>query len=187
MSKAPMVSGLIEASVQRASSDSNTSHPDGNLHGPAYGVRGNGVVGATLPGRRVGAINSCQHCASAFIDGQETADRREVRKVSDDAELKVAEIRLFLERLTDSGCAWELSDHWAADLTAVGVCRPGDPGRLAYVSVWGQDPGMYYVELEVPAGAEEIYSVASAQDGLALADAVTEVGQHLSVSEAPER
>lgn len=77
-------------------------------------------------------------------------------------------VETFLERLTALGCPWELSDRWACGQAAIGIFRPGDPGRLAYVSVWGQGPGMYYVELEAPAGAEEIYSTTSAQDGMVL-------------------
>lgn len=57
------------------------------------------------------------------------------------AGLKEPAIEAFLEQLTALGCPWELNDHWAGDQVAVGICRPGDPGRLAYVSVWAQEPG----------------------------------------------
>ena len=45
--------------------------------------------------------------------------------------------------------AFELEDHWSADLLAVGIRRAGKPGRVAYLAVDRSD-GSYYVALEEP-------------------------------------
>jgi hypothetical protein len=91
-------------------------------------------------------------------------------------------ITAFLDRLTSSGCDWELRDHWRGDLTSVGVCRPGDPGRLAYVSVFGQEPGNFYVELEETDASGEDYTSTRMENGLVLTDAVAMVAEHLSAT-----
>ena len=89
-------------------------------------------------------------------------------------------ITLYLERLTSSGCDWETHDHWEGDLAAVGICRPGDPGQLAYVSVRGQEPGNYYAELEEPDVSGEVYTSTRMESGLARDDALALVTEHVS-------
>jgi hypothetical protein len=91
-------------------------------------------------------------------------------------------ITFFLDWLTASGCDWEIQDHWEGDLAAVGICCPGDPGRLAYVSVFGQEPGNFYVELEETDASGEHYTSTRMENGLVLTDAVAMVTEHLSAA-----
>jgi hypothetical protein len=46
--------------------------------------------------------------------------------------------------------AFVLVDHWESDPCAVGIASPRDHGVLAYVSTFGQPPGRYDVEMELP-------------------------------------
>ncbi len=78
---------------------------------------------------------------------------------------------------------WELQDHWDGDLCAVGIASPGDAGRLAYVSCWGQPPGCYHVELEV-GDSDEGYAITQQHEALTLTAAVALVIEHLSTTEA---
>jgi hypothetical protein len=46
------------------------------------------------------------------------------------------------------GNRFVVTDHWDADLCAVGISAPNDPAQLVYISSWGRPAGHYGVELE---------------------------------------
>jgi hypothetical protein len=41
-----------------------------------------------------------------------------------------------------------VTDHWDADLCAVGISAPDESAQLVYISSWGRPVGHYGVELE---------------------------------------
>jgi hypothetical protein len=47
--------------------------------------------------------------------------------------------------------AFEVVDHWEADMSAIGIASPRDHRVLAYLGCFGREPGSYDVELESPA------------------------------------
>jgi hypothetical protein len=46
--------------------------------------------------------------------------------------------------------AFDVVDHWEADLNAVGIASPKNHGVLVYISTSGQSEERYHVELELP-------------------------------------
>jgi len=46
------------------------------------------------------------------------------------------------------GNKFAVTDHWEADLFAVGISAPDDPAQLVYIVSWGRPAGHYGVELE---------------------------------------
>jgi hypothetical protein len=90
---------------------------------------------------------------------------------------KCAEILQFLDALAHGGVAFVVEDHWDADLRAIGVAKPNDKSRLAYVA-WSEDS--YFVELEDrPSGAGIPQSRKDHAD-LSLIEALAIVRAHLS-------
>ena len=75
--------------------------------------------------------------------------------------------------------AFDVTDHWAADLTAVGVASPRDHRVLVYIALY---PDGYYAELESPAppGEELPYRVAGRHAGLTFDRLVEVVAGHLA-------
>ncbi len=46
--------------------------------------------------------------------------------------------------------AFDVVDHWDADLFAVGIAKPDDHDVLAYVCTYGRAVDNYFVSLELP-------------------------------------
>jgi len=46
------------------------------------------------------------------------------------------------------GNKFVVTNHWDADLCAVGISAHNDPAQLVYILSWGRPPGHYGVELE---------------------------------------
>ncbi len=46
--------------------------------------------------------------------------------------------------------AFVITDNWELDLCAVGIASPHDPGVLVYISTYGEPPGRFGYELELP-------------------------------------
>ncbi|MBS0265205.1 MAG: hypothetical protein JSS02_24950 [Planctomycetes bacterium] len=46
--------------------------------------------------------------------------------------------------------AFDVVDHWDADLCAVGIARPDNHSVLVYISTFGRSDGGYFVSLEFP-------------------------------------
>lgn len=46
--------------------------------------------------------------------------------------------------------AFDIVDHWDADLCAVGIARPDNHGVLVYISTFGNQKDSYFVSLELP-------------------------------------
>jgi hypothetical protein len=78
----------------------------------------------------------------------------------------VALLRRLRDRLDPN--AFDIVDHWELDPCAVGIASPRDHGVLAYISCYGEPPGRYQVELELPptTRGEMPYQVAGRFDDL---------------------
>ncbi|EIJ41396.1 hypothetical protein BegalDRAFT_0477 [Beggiatoa alba B18LD] len=46
--------------------------------------------------------------------------------------------------------AFELSERWQDDLSAVGLCKRGDPSLIAYIYTHGQETDRYGIHLLYP-------------------------------------
>ncbi|ALG66523.1 hypothetical protein [Beggiatoa leptomitoformis] len=46
--------------------------------------------------------------------------------------------------------AFDISERWQTDLSAVGLCKRGDPSLVAYIYTHGQEPDKYGVHLLFP-------------------------------------
>jgi hypothetical protein len=53
-------------------------------------------------------------------------------------------------RLRLGANAFDVVDHWDADLCAVGIARPDNHGILVYVSTYRRADQNYFVSLELP-------------------------------------
>lgn len=80
--------------------------------------------------------------------------------------------------------SFDVVDHWEADLCAVGVARPGEPGTLAYVSTFGLPDGRYSVRLERPPspGSDLPYTPAGEREDIGLDEVLAVVGAHLGLT-----
>jgi hypothetical protein len=79
--------------------------------------------------------------------------------------------------------AFQVVDHWEADLNAVGIAHPNNREQLAYIAVRGPDD--LYVELELPPtrGSELPYAVAGEFRSLSFDQAAQIVSRHLGCTE----
>lgn len=70
-------------------------------------------------------------------------------------ENKLPEIHSLLSRLEgDLGENYfGITDHWEADLKAVGITKPGNPSVLVYLSI-NDDFKTYYAALELPSKSD---------------------------------
>ena len=64
----------------------------------------------------------------------------------------VATVTELHRRLGSS--AFAVSDHWAADHTAIGLCHPARPGLLMYLAVSEIDPEAFFVSFETSPSGE---------------------------------
>jgi len=82
--------------------------------------------------------------------------------------------------------AFDVVDHWDADLCAVGVSRPGTASPLVYISTWRQPPGRYFVSLEhAPEAAPDgPYKQGGEVKGLDLDKLVATIARHLNLTDA---
>jgi len=73
------------------------------------------------------------------------------------------------------------ADHWESDLCAVGIASPRDPGVLVYISCFGEPPGRFGYELELPPapGEDFPYQVAGTGSGLSFEELAGVVAGHL--------
>lgn len=78
-----------------------------------------------------------------------------------------------------------LVDHWESDLCAVGIASPRDHRVLIYISCYGEPPGCFAYELELPPppGDDFPYQVAGTGDGLSLEELAVVVAKHLTHAE----
>jgi len=78
--------------------------------------------------------------------------------------------------------AFDVVDHWDADLCAIGIARPDDHRVLVYVCTFGQQAGAYFVSLELPptAGSDLPYSSAGEQEAKSFDELVEIIQRHFS-------
>jgi len=98
-------------------------------------------------------------------------------------------IHELLRRLRDrfGDAAFAVEDHWEADLFAVGIARPDEPGRLAYICTWTLPTTGYYVDLETPIKPQDDegphYRVAGRYNGPDFEQVAQLVAGHLGLVE----
>ena len=92
----------------------------------------------------------------------------------------------LLHRLTErlGARAFDVVDHWDADLCAIGIARPDDHRVLVYVCTFGQQAGTYAVSLELPPTADSDlpYSSAGEQEARSFNELVEIIQKHFSYS-----
>jgi hypothetical protein len=95
--------------------------------------------------------------------------------------VKDAAIIELLQRLRrDLGAgSFVVCDHWDADLCAVGVAKVGDERTLAYVSVYGNSPGAYYLELEDGAGDGADWQTVGRWERIAYSELRDRIAEHI--------
>src|SRR5262245_43960174 len=96
-----------------------------------------------------------------------------------DKDPKIVDLLDFLrDRL---GECFVLADHWGIDLCAVGVASPANPGVLAYLSCYGEQPGRFNYELELPPepGSGRKYEVSGRGADVPTEELVEIVRRHL--------
>jgi hypothetical protein len=82
-----------------------------------------------------------------------------------------------------------VTDHWEADLCAVGIASPYNHGVLAYISTHGEPPERFYVELELPPrpGGDFPYQAAGRFQALDFEQLASVIGKHLADAEPSDR
>lgn len=111
-----------------------------------------------------------------LVDGRFTREAKMIGNGS--ATGKTEGILLFLRALGQRATGWKVKDHWAGDLTAIGVVSSTDSELLAYVSSWEEPDDYYYIELEEQAGSVD-YETVGRFERCALEVAVGIVVRHL--------
>lgn len=92
-------------------------------------------------------------------------------------------LRLLAElRVSLGDHAFDIVDHWEADLQAIGIASPRNHGVLAYLSIHDCDTAHCNVELELPAatGQDDAYLLAGNHWNVELNDIVKIIREHLS-------
>ena len=81
--------------------------------------------------------------------------------------------------------AFVVADHWEPDLCAVGIVSPHNAGVLGYISCYGEPPGRFGYELELPSppGEDIPYQVAGTGSGVSFEELAGVVAGHLKHAE----
>ncbi len=81
--------------------------------------------------------------------------------------------------------AFVITDNWELDLCAVGIASPHDPGVLVYISTYGEPPGRFGYELELPPppGDDFPYLFAGAGSDVSFEELAGVVAGHLKRAE----
>jgi hypothetical protein len=82
------------------------------------------------------------------------------------------------------GNTFTVTDHWEADLCAIGISAPNDPAQLAYILSWGRPAGFYAVELEsAPRNDSEMpYRDIGKFDSVSREELLGIIAKHLGIS-----
>jgi hypothetical protein len=85
--------------------------------------------------------------------------------------------------------AFEIVDHWDADLCAVGIARPDNHAVLAYLSTWKDRDSEFFVELELPPNPDDDvpYQVAGHYENIDFDQLARLVAEHLGLSSKAEK
>lgn len=101
--------------------------------------------------------------------------------------IKDPEILKMLSKLrTELGeGAFDVVDHWEADLCAIGIVRPDNHSVLVYVSTYERGEGRYWVSLELPPIAEGVpYASAGEREVRGIRELASVVRRHFSAKRA---
>src|ERR1041385_7652549 len=81
--------------------------------------------------------------------------------------------------------SFNVVDHGDADLFAVGIARPDNPGVLVYISTYGLSERGYFVELEMPPrrGSDLPYEWVGRYENIDFERVTTLVREHLQLSQ----
>lgn len=76
--------------------------------------------------------------------------------------------------------AFVVTDHWDSDLCAIGISSPRNRGVLVFISCYGNQPGRYGYELELPAQTDDFpYQVAGRASDVSFEELARVVAHHL--------
>jgi hypothetical protein len=79
--------------------------------------------------------------------------------------------------------AFDIVDHWEADLCAVGIARPDNHAVLIYISTCSLPDKGYYASLELPSVTEDFpYQPAGNFDDLDFEGLVNVIKVHLKIA-----
>ena len=99
---------------------------------------------------------------------------------------KHTSIQEIVEKLRNElgATAFDIVDHWEADLCAVGLARPDNHAVLVYISTCSLPEKGYFASLELPSVEEDFFSYQAAGefDDLDFEALVSIVKRHLQVS-----
>ena len=76
---------------------------------------------------------------------------------------------------------YEVTDHWDADLFAIGVTNPAAPGRLVYISTYNKPHDRYLVECEEDQGGDALPKTSKKNEDADLAQVVEMIRAHLKM------
>lgn len=100
---------------------------------------------------------------------------------------KDAGLIAMLMRLCDfwGDRAFDVVDHWEANLHGVGVAQKGNHSMLVYIDNFGKAKDTYHVELESPAspGSEQPFKSAGVHETITFEELRSLVGRHLDLSQ----
>ena len=83
--------------------------------------------------------------------------------------------------------AFDVVDHWDADLCAVGIARPDGHARLLYICTHGLPNGRYFASLELPPAqggeqwANHPYTPGAEFDSLSFDELVAVIRKHFVI------
>jgi hypothetical protein len=83
--------------------------------------------------------------------------------------------------------AFQIVDHWEADLRAIGIAHPSNVQRLAYIAAPDPAHGSFYVELEdePQAGSDLPYSLVGRYRNISFDELVRLVAAHFRSASEP--
>ncbi len=106
--------------------------------------------------------------------------RAQVSRLSKDANLIATLMRLAA---VWGDHAFDVLDHWEANLHGIGVAQKANHSVLVYIDNFGKAKDTYNVELEIPPlpGSGQPFKSAGVYDGITFEELSTLVGRHLGL------
>lgn len=76
--------------------------------------------------------------------------------------------------------AFVVTDHWDSDISAIGISSPHNRGVLVFISCYGNLPGRYGYELELPPKTDDFpYEVVGRSSDVSFEELARVVADHL--------
>lgn len=85
--------------------------------------------------------------------------------------------------------SFQIIDDWEADLCAVGIARPDDPNKVAYISTYGLPEGQYACHIDIwpSEGSDGGYKNIAQLERVGFATLVTAITEYLGIEARPAR